>query len=105
MSLFDSVGNQTAKTISDALPGLEKTVSDALSGVQVLVTQTLVPILADIVGQFDAQVNRLDGATITLTPSEKLTVSITVEIPTFTATVSMPLKFEVPAPDAGEKAG
>jgi hypothetical protein len=88
--MFESVGNQTAKTITDALPGVEKTVTDAISAVQLLVTQTLVPILADVVSQLDAQCNRLDGATITLAPSGPLTVTVT--IPTFTATVSMPLK-------------
>ena len=88
--MFESVGNQTAKTITDALPGLEKTVSDSLAGIQILVTQTLVPILADLVSQFDAQCNRLDGATITVEPSAPLTVTVT--IPTFTLRINMPLK-------------
>ena len=91
--MFESVGNQTAKTVTDALtaalPGVEKIVPDAISGVQVLLTQTLLPVLADCISQLELQVNRLDGATVTLTPSGPLTVAVT--IPTFTATVSMPI--------------
>ena len=89
--MFESVGNQTAKTITDALPGLEKTVSDALAGIQLLVTQTLVPILADVISQLDAQCNRLDGATITIT-STGPPLTVTVTIPTFTLRINMPLK-------------
>jgi hypothetical protein len=94
--LFENVGLQSAKEITDALPGVEKTITDAVSGLQVVLTQTVVPILADIVSQALAQVNRLDGATVTLVPSGKLeaTVSVSVQIPSFTATINMPLKPE-----------
>jgi hypothetical protein len=92
--LFENVGLQSAKEIADALPGVEKTITDAVSGLQVVLTQTVVPVLGDIVSQALAQVNRLDGATVTLVPNGKLeaTVSVSVQIPSFTATISMPLK-------------
>jgi hypothetical protein len=94
--LFENVGLQSAKEITDALPGVEKTITDAVSGLQVVLTQTVVPILADIVSQALAQVDRLDGATVTLVPSGKLeaTVNVSVQIPSFTATIHMPLKPE-----------
>jgi hypothetical protein len=92
--MFENVALQGAKDITDALPGVEKTITDAAAGLQVIVTQTLVPILADLVSQALAQVNRLDGATVTLVPSGKLeaTVNFSVQIPAFTATLNMPLK-------------
>jgi hypothetical protein len=94
--VFQDVGLQSAKEITDALPGVEKTITDAVSGLQVLVTQTVVPILAEIVSQALAQINRLDGATVTMVPNGKLeaTVNVSVQIPTFTATLNMPLKPE-----------
>jgi hypothetical protein len=94
--MFENVGLQGAKDIADALPGVEKTITDSVAALQVLVTQTVVPILADIVSQALAQINRLDGATVTLAPSGKMeaTINVSVQIPTFVATVSMPLKPE-----------
>jgi hypothetical protein len=94
--MFENVGLQGAKDITDALPGVEKTITDAVAGLQVIVTQTLVPILADVVSQVLAQVNRLDGATVTLVPSGKIdvTVNFAIQIPTVTATLNMPLKPE-----------
>lgn len=92
--MFESVGNQTAKTIADALPGVEKTISDAVQGMNLLVKETCIPILADIVSETLARVDALDGARIILSPSGKLTatVTVTVDIPTFRFDVSMPLK-------------
>lgn len=94
--MFEGVGSQATKNIADALPGVEKTITDAVSGVRLLVSETLVPIIAEVVTEILGEFNRLDGATITLTPSGKLKAAITVEvdIPTFTAAVNMPLKPE-----------
>ena len=88
MGLFDSVGAQTAKTITDALPGVEKTVTDAVVAVQTLVNQSLIPILAEVVSTAISQCDRLDGATITLEPSGPVTITV----PSFKLTVSMPLR-------------
>lgn len=92
--MFESIGAQTAKQITDALPGVEKTITDAVTGVDTLVKQTLIPILAEVVSDALARVDALDGARITVSPSGKLvaTVTIAVDIPTFMASVSMPLK-------------
>lgn len=92
--MFEGVGSQATKNIADALPGVEQTVRDAVTGVQALITESLIPILAETVSQVLGEFNRLDGATVTLAPSGKLkaTVTVEVEIPTFTATVNMPLK-------------
>lgn len=87
--MFESIGKDSLKPLTDALPGVEKTISDAVAGIQVLVGETIVPIIAEVVTQALAQVDRIDGATVTLKPSGKLIV--TVDIPAFTATVSMPL--------------
>ncbi len=94
--MFENVGLQGAKDITDALPGVEKTITDAVAGLQVIVTQSIVPILADLVSQALAQINRLDGATVTFAPGGQLnaTVNVSVQIPTFTATVNMPLKLD-----------
>jgi len=94
--MFERVGEQATKNIADALPGVEKTITDAFTAVQVLVGQTLVPIIADVITQALAQVDRLDGATVSIEPDRKLTATVTVnvsvDVPTFTARVNMPLK-------------
>jgi hypothetical protein len=92
--VLDSLGLKSVQQLTEALPGVEGTVRDAIAGIQVLVKETLVPIIADVVSETLARVDALDGAKITIAPSGKLTatISITVDIPTFTAAVSMPLK-------------
>lgn len=90
MAIGDQVGVKAAETIANALPGVEASVDRAGAVLKEIIIGTLVPCLADFVSQAEMHIDRLDGATITLEPSSKLTV--TVEIPSFKATLSAPLK-------------
>jgi hypothetical protein len=92
MAIGDEVGSKAAKTIADALPGVEAAVDRTMDGLRDLVVNTLTPAFADFVSQGEMQIDRLDGATVTLEPSGKLTVSVTVDIPSFKATISAPLR-------------
>jgi len=77
------------------LPGLEGFVEGARQKLTESVQQvvnTAMAGLADGVSQIVRLGYSVDGATVTVAPSAPLTVKVDVEIPTFTATVHMPLK-------------
>jgi hypothetical protein len=73
------------------LPGIEGFVEGArlaiTASVKEVVSEALVAV-ADGVGQLVSLGQAVDGATVTITSSAPITISI----PTFTATVLMPLK-------------
>jgi len=80
-----------------AVPGLE----GFIEGVRQKITDSVQQVVntamagvADGISQVVRLGQSIDGATLTLVPSGALKVTVEAEIPTFKATVSMPLKPE-----------
>ena len=88
--MFENIGKGSADVIAAALPGVEKTVTDTGQMLRLVLTESVLPAIAEVVATFEAQCDRLDGAEVTLTPSGPITVTVT--LPTFTLKVSAPLK-------------
>lgn len=94
MGLGSDVGKEAAQTIANALPGVEAAIEQSVHEIKGLVADTIVPIIANIMSDVEGQINRFDGATLDITPSGKLTATLTatVDIPTFSAKLNAPLK-------------
>ena len=94
--MFSNIGADAAKTLADALPSVEGTVRDTGQMLSTLVSQQLLPCLAEVVSQAITQVDRLDGAAVEVEADGRLTATVTVSVnfPKFTARVSAPLKLD-----------